>query len=69
MCLEFISFQGKGCTSSNKIGHGFDDQGSTFDGDGVMRNWWTEEDGKEFKKEPLHWSSNTIALKFLMICM
>jgi predicted metalloendopeptidase len=20
---------------------GFDDQGSTFDGEGVMRNWWT----------------------------
>jgi len=34
----------------HEIGHGFDDTGSTFDGDGVMRNWWTEEDRGEFKK-------------------
>ena len=34
----------------HEIGHGFDDSGSTFDGDGVMRNWWTEEDRAEFEK-------------------
>ncbi|MDF1695877.1 MAG: M13 family metallopeptidase [Saprospiraceae bacterium] len=34
----------------HEIGHGFDDQGSTFDGDGVLRNWWTDEDRAEFKK-------------------
>lgn len=33
----------------HEIGHGFDDQGSTFDGDGVLRDWWTEEDKAEFK--------------------
>ncbi|MFT6333524.1 MAG: putative endopeptidase [Halioglobus sp.] len=31
-------------------GHGFDDQGRTFDGDGVFRNWWTDTDREEFKK-------------------
>ena len=31
------------------IGHGFDDSGSTFDGDGVLRNWWTEADKTEFE--------------------
>lgn len=28
--------------------HGFDDQGSQFDKDGNLRNWWTEADGKNF---------------------
>lgn len=32
------------------IGHGFDDQGSKTDGDGMLRNWWTELDLEEFKK-------------------
>jgi putative endopeptidase len=29
--------------------HGFDDQGSQYDGDGTLRNWWTMDDRKEFK--------------------
>ena len=33
----------------HEIGHGFDDSGSTFDGDGVLRNWWTDKDKEEFK--------------------
>ncbi len=38
-----------GSVIGHEIGHGFDDQGSTFDGDGVLRNWWTEKDKKAFK--------------------
>ena len=38
-----------GATIGHEIGHGFDDSGSTFDGDGVLRNWWTDEDKAEFK--------------------
>ena len=34
----------------HEIGHGFDDSGSTFDGDGVLRNWWTDEDREEFER-------------------
>jgi putative endopeptidase len=34
----------------HEIGHGFDDKGSTFDGDGVLRNWWTDEDRAEFER-------------------
>ncbi len=34
----------------HEIGHGFDDQGSKTDGDGVLRNWWTDEDRTEFEK-------------------
>jgi putative endopeptidase len=37
-----------GAVIGHEIGHGFDDKGSTFDGDGVMRNWWTEQDRAEF---------------------
>jgi len=33
----------------HEMGHGFDDQGSKFDGDGVLRNWWTDQDREEFK--------------------
>jgi putative endopeptidase len=33
----------------HEIGHGFDDQGSTFDGDGVLRNWWTDDDRAAFE--------------------
>ncbi len=39
-----------GAIIGHEIGHGFDDQGSTFDGDGAMRNWWTESDRAEFEK-------------------
>lgn len=47
---EAVNYGGIGAVIGHEIGHGFDDSGSTFDGDGVMRNWWTEEDLDEFKK-------------------
>ena len=34
----------------HEIGHGFDDQGSEFDGDGRLSNWWTDEDRKKFEE-------------------
>ncbi len=37
-----------GATIGHEIGHGFDDQGSKNDGDGVLRNWWTSEDRAKF---------------------
>ena len=38
-----------GAVIGHEIGHGFDDQGSKFDGDGNMINWWTDPDRKEFE--------------------
>jgi putative endopeptidase len=32
------------------MSHGFDDQGAQYDGDGVLRNWWTADDLKAFKE-------------------
>ncbi len=34
----------------HEIGHGFDDQGSTCDGDGALRDWWTETDRTAFEQ-------------------
>ena len=33
----------------HEISHGFDDQGSQFDGAGTLRDWWTKEDHEKFK--------------------
>ncbi|MDX2192232.1 MAG: M13 family metallopeptidase [Gemmatimonadales bacterium] len=33
----------------HEISHGFDDQGSQYDGDGNLRNWWTDDDRKAFE--------------------
>lgn len=47
---DAVNYGGIGAVIGHEVGHGFDDQGSTFDGDGVMRNWWTPKDNEEFKK-------------------
>jgi putative endopeptidase len=47
---EAVNYGAIGAVIGHEIGHGFDDQGSSFDGDGVLRDWWTEEDRAEFKK-------------------
>ena len=39
-----------GAIIGHEIGHGFDDQGSKFDGDGNMFNWWVDFDRTEFEK-------------------
>lgn len=44
-----INYGGIGGVIGHEIGHGFDDQGSKSDGDGVLRNWWTPEDKANFE--------------------
>ncbi len=39
-----------GAVIGHEIGHGFDDQGSKYDGDGRLTDWWTEEDRVAFEK-------------------
>lgn len=38
-----------GAVIGHEIGHGFDDQGSRYDGDGTLRDWWTAEDRERFE--------------------
>ena len=47
---DAVNYGSIGAVIGHEIGHGFDDSGSTFDGDGVLRNWWTDEDKTEFEK-------------------
>ncbi|MFC7431524.1 MULTISPECIES: M13 family metallopeptidase [unclassified Agrococcus] len=39
-----------GAVIGHEIGHGFDDQGSRYDGDGRLRDWWTEDDRARFEE-------------------
>lgn len=45
---DAVNYGGIGAVIGHEIGHGFDDSGRRFDGDGVLRDWWTEEDSVKF---------------------
>ncbi len=47
---DAVNYGAIGAVIGHEIGHGFDDSGSAFDGDGVLRNWWTDGDRAEFEK-------------------
>ena len=47
---DAINYGGIGAVIGHEIGHGFDDQGSTCDGDGRLENWWTDEDRAAFEE-------------------
>jgi len=47
---DAVNFGGIGVVIGHELTHGFDDQGRKYDPQGNLRDWWTEQDGKEFEK-------------------
>jgi predicted metalloendopeptidase len=45
---DAVNYGGIGAVIGHEISHGFDDQGSQYDGDGNLRDWWTREDHEKF---------------------
>ncbi|MEV8249656.1 M13-type metalloendopeptidase [Microbacterium sp. NPDC076768] len=44
------NYGGIGAVIGHEIGHGFDDQGSRYDGDGRLQDWWTDADRSAFEE-------------------
>jgi putative endopeptidase len=45
---DAVNYGGMGAVIGHEISHGFDDQGSKFDGKGNLQEWWTPDDRKNF---------------------
>jgi putative endopeptidase len=45
---DAVNYGGIGAVIGHEISHGFDDQGSKYDGHGVFQDWWTKEDRANF---------------------
>jgi putative endopeptidase len=46
---DAFNYGSAGATIGHEVSHGFDDQGSQYDSDGNLRDWWTPEDHAKFK--------------------
>ncbi|MFY8328722.1 M13 family metallopeptidase [Pseudoalteromonas sp. ZZD1] len=47
---DAVNYGAIGAVIGHELGHGFDDQGAKYDGDGNLRNWWSESDLKQFEE-------------------
>mgnify|MGYP000872283373 FL=1 len=47
---DAVNYGGIGAVIGHEISHGFDDKGSQYDGEGNLRNWWTDADHAAFKE-------------------
>ncbi|GAB2934580.1 M13 family metallopeptidase [Rhodococcus aerolatus] len=47
---DAANYGGIGAVIGHEIGHGFDDQGSKYDGTGALRDWWSDADRTEFDR-------------------
>ena len=46
---DAVNYGAIGAVIGHEIGHGFDDQGAKYDGEGKLRDWWTSEDLSKFE--------------------
>ena len=58
---DAVNYGGIGAVIGHEIGHGFDDQGSKYDGNGNIDDWWTDADRAEFDGGARRSSSSTTA--------
>jgi len=47
---DAVNYGAIGAVIGHEMGHGFDDQGSKYDGEGNLENWWTDDDREKFKE-------------------
>ncbi|MCH7955327.1 MAG: hypothetical protein IIC40_06225 [Candidatus Marinimicrobia bacterium] len=47
---DAVNYGGIGAVIGHELSHGYDDQGRKSDGDGNLKEWWTEEDEKKFNE-------------------
>lgn len=48
---DAINYGGIGAVIGHEMSHGFDDNGSKYDADGTLRNWWTADDRQRFEEK------------------
>ena len=48
--VDAVNYGAIGVVIGHEISHGFDDQGSQFDAEGRLKNWWTDDDLKHFRE-------------------
>jgi predicted metalloendopeptidase len=46
---DAVNYGAIGAVIGHEMSHGYDDQGRHYDGDGNLKNWWTDNDDKEFR--------------------
>lgn len=60
---DAVNYGGIGAVIGHELGHGFDDSGAKYDGDGNLRDWWSESDKQEFEKRGKQFSKQYSAFK------
>ena len=48
---DAVNYGGIGGVIGHEVGHGFDDSGSRYNGEGALENWWTDEDKEKFTEK------------------
>ena len=66
---DAVNYGGIGAVIGHEISHGFDDQGSKYDGGGILRSWWTDEDRKAFEAQHhRRWARSSTPMKACPAC-